>query len=245
MDAHTSTVRGRYDNLTHLGGIRQTWPMMEIEFLDPDEPRPELDTVGEEIGREPNHRTTADRTLIGACILLTGAAALAVAAPFQDLFVIRQRGAGQSVTFAADGWGRLFLGARADAPGPIHFSRFGIPLVACAVLLIVVVAGLLAAAAGAPLTDRLLRIGGFAATGVIGLLGGLVVAMWLLVAAQFGSTPTSTVDVELGAPSPPGFQYGACIWLSAASVVAAALGLGAAGRWQRERRSGRNAERHG
>jgi hypothetical protein len=90
-----------------------------------------------------------------------------------------------------------------------------------------------------------LRIGGFAAAGLTGLLAGLVVAMWLLVAAWFGSTSASTVDVELGAPSPPEFRYGACIWLSAASAVASALGLGAAARWHRERRSGRHVERHG
>ncbi|MFN2561416.1 MAG: hypothetical protein ABR571_09015 [Jatrophihabitans sp.] len=220
--------------------------MVEIEFLDPDEPPPGLDTAGgEEIGSEPVRRAPPDRTLVAACVLLAGAAALAVAAPFQDLLVIRQQGAGRSVTFAADGWGRLFLGARSDDPGPLHFSRFGIPLVICAALLMVVVAGLLAAAARAPLPDRVLRFGGFAAAGLTGVLAGLVFAMWLLVAAQFGSTPTSTVDVELGAPSPPQFQYGACIWLSAASVVASALGLGAAGRWHRERRSGRHAERHG
>jgi hypothetical protein len=220
--------------------------MVEIEFLDPDEPPPGLDTAaGEEIGREPTRRATPDRTLIAACVLLAGAAALAIAAPFQELLVIRQQGAGRSVSFAADGWGRLFLGARADDPGRLHFSRFGIPLVVCAALLIVIVVGLLAAAAGAPLSDRVLRIGGFAAAGLTGLLAGLVVAMWLLVAAWFGSTSASTVDVELGAPSPPEFRYGACIWLSAASAVASALGLGAAARWHRERRSGRHVERHG
>lgn len=220
--------------------------MVEIEYLDPDEPPPGLDLVaGEEIGREPSHRWRPDRSLVAACLLLAGAAALALAAPFQQVLLIRQQGAGRSVDFAVDGWGRLFLGARADDPGGIHFSRFGIPLVVCAALLLVALAGLVAAAAGAPLSDRMLRIGGFVAAGLTGLLGGLVVAMWLLAAAQFDSTPTSTVDVELGAPSPPQFQYGACIWLAAASAVAAALGLGAAGRWRRKRGSADNVEGHG
>jgi hypothetical protein len=208
--------------------------MVQIEFFDPeDSGRPMGPDPAEEIGHGPSRWASLDPALPAAGVLLAAAAALAAIAPFQQLFVIRQPGAGRSLTFAADGWGRVSVNEGAGALGPFHFSRFGIPLLACAGLLVILLAVLLAAAAGVRWAERALTGAGLAAVTVIGTLVGVLASMVLLADSQFDSSQTSTVDVELGRPSIPDYRYGACPWLVAAAVVAVVLALGAASRWRR------------
>jgi hypothetical protein len=208
--------------------------MVEIEFLDPeDSPRNVRTDGGEEIGREPTRWASFDTGLLGSCVLLATAAVLAVLAPFQQLLVIRQPGAGESLTFAIDGWGRVTINADRAARSGFHLSRFGLPLVICAAVLTLVVLILAAAAAGLRIAERVLAPAAVAAVAITGVLTGVLVAMWLLVDAQFDSSRPSTVDVEVG-PTMPTNHYGACIWLAAAAVVAAAMGIGALARRRRD-----------
>jgi hypothetical protein len=207
--------------------------MVDVEFFEPGDPTRSLGHEGgEEIGRDPSRWATLDRNLVASVVLLAAAAALAVLAPFQQLMVIRQPSAGQSLKFAVDGWGRLHLNQDAVAPPGYHLSRFGIPLVICAGLLTVLVLLLAAAAAGSRLPDRVVRAGAVVAIGITGVLAGVLASMWLFVDAQFASSRASTVDVELG-PTVPTNHYGAGMWLVGAAVLATALGLGAASRWRR------------
>jgi hypothetical protein len=201
--------------------------MVQVEFLDPDDPaRTDGPDVGEEIGRDPSRWAALDHDLVAGCVLFAAAAVLAVIAPFQQLFVIRQPTADEGLTYAMDGWGRISVNNSGSVATSLHSSRFGLPLAICAGLLTVLVLALATTAVRGPASDRLRRASAGVAIALTGLLTGLFVAMWLLADAELDNAQPSTVDVELG-PSTPNFDYGACLWLAAAAVLASALGTGA------------------
>jgi hypothetical protein len=207
--------------------------MMEIEFLDPeDSPRSVEAANSEEIGREPSRWASFDVGALGPALLLIGAAALAVFAPFQQVYVLSQRHAEPPLVIATDGWGRMSIGSGGAAPPGFHEPRYGIPLCVAASVLVLL---LLVLAAGSVGWARARRIRVFvtaAAVAATGVLAGVFAAMWLAVDARF-SEYRSGIQTDAAGPNPLALGYGACVWLSGAAVAAAALGVGAAVRRQR------------
>lgn len=220
--------------------------MPEIEFFDPDDPLPGLDTAaGEEIGREPTRSARFDLRPLTTGALFAGAVALALVAPFQPVYELRQRRPEPALLVSADGWGRVTGGNLSPVRPGFHEPRYGIALSVGTGLLACYLLVFIAHSAGSALARRIIGAATVAAVAATGLTAGVFAAMWLVVDARFAAYRSSFVADAAG-PPPVDLGYGTCLWLVAAAAVAAALGLVAVTRRPPSRPNpDSNVERHG
>jgi hypothetical protein len=197
----------------------------EIEFLDPGPEERDVPGLAAERRRWPGGRAA-----VAVPLLLLGAAGLAVGAPFATLYrVSLGQGHADGPAQSVDGWGRFSL----EGDAGLHAPRYGIVLVAAAVLL-VAAAGLRARcllraddsrgrAAGTLLAVA--GTAGAAATAVAGWLSYQATRdVYAAQAARAGSNPDGLISTL---PTPH-VGTGAGIWLGGAAAVAALLAVAAA-----------------
>jgi hypothetical protein len=201
--------------------------MVEIEFLDPEDSPHTLEPgSSEEIGRAPGRWAALSVGVLVPSLLLIGAAALAVAAAFQSVYVVRQTRLDPPFVLSVDGWGRITTGNGSAVPAGVHEARYGIPLCGGAGVLVLFLIAALAASAGSVRARRMRAPLIVAAGAATGGLGGVFAAMWLAVAARF-SGYRSGIQTDAGGPFPLTLSYGASLWLLGAAVAAGALGIAA------------------
>jgi hypothetical protein len=209
--------------------------VVEIEFLDPG---PEQAAPDEPAARRDARLRLAGAAPLGtvarlaAPLLLAGAAALLVAAPFRSVYTLHaSEGTGPGAGLSVDGWGRysgVFESSGFNGP------RYGILLVACAGLLAVAAAVLLAHLLARPhiLLPRaavLLGLAGSAAGGAVA--GALYLAFSSTRAgyqAQARQAANSAADDLVSTLPKIDVQAGGCLWLCVAAAGCGLVGAAAA-----------------
>jgi hypothetical protein len=201
--------------------------MVEIEFLEPvgraDEPRP--------AGAAPPSRRTALSAAVQVlpAALWALAAALAMTAPFREIYSIHIHEDLVDSTQRVDGWGRL---AEHQLPAE-HAPRYGVVYTVCAALFAVAALTALFRLAGARRRKRgpaVVELGtGLAAAGLLAGVGG---AIGLDVRATF-----SNLRAEVHQSQTPGdntlagsfphldLHVGGCLWLTAVGTAAGLLAV--------------------
>ena len=225
---------------------------MEPEFLDPGPDQPEPTPYGAApsttppFGSGPPAATAPPwappwapppaprgrREVIGLVIMLCAAALLPLVASAQSLFAVRERTIAGFDDYALDAWGQFsgVAGPQLYAHGP----RFGVALIATGVGFAVLLLGAGVVLLGGRST-RPQRVSGLlagAATGLVGLLVGTVLAMALEIQSAFdtlrstaatGATPVLEVRLRVGG----------AVFIAIAGVLAGGLAVSAALRVRR------------